>query len=155
MTVTNHMMTGALIAMAVHKPILAIPLALVSHFVTDMLPHYGYGKLPFDERDSQKHFLLKQTLDTYFAVILLWLVPYLTRNVQTPLVTTWCMLMAFVPDVIWPYQYVMAKRRGTYPPLNWYTRFHKAIQWCERPWGIYVELVWFVIIALSIKSFIP
>jgi hypothetical protein len=149
------MMTGAFIAVAVHRPILAIPLALVSHFITDMLPHYGYGDVPFHERDAQKHFLRKQTLDTYFALALLWIIPYLTRDIQTPLVTTWCMLAAFLPDVIWPYQYVMAKRRGSYPPLNWYTRFHKAIQWCERPWGVYVEFLWLILATGSIRLLLP
>lgn len=151
MTVTNHMMTGALIAVAVHRPILAIPLALLSHFVTDTLPHYGYGDVPFKERDSQNHFLVKQTIDTYFALGLIWFVPYLLRGTVTPVVTTWCMLAAFIPDIIWPYQYVMAHRKGKYPPLNWYTRFHKAIQWCERPWGAYVELVWLLGVITALK----
>ena len=143
MTVTNHMMTGALIAAAVERPVLAIPLAFMSHFVIDVVPHYGYGAIPFHERDSQKHFLKKQTADTYFALAMFWLVPYLLRNHQAPIVTMTCMLVAFLPDVVWPYQYVLAHRRGGYPQQNWYTRFHKAIQWYERPWGIYVELIWF------------
>lgn len=155
MTVTNHMMTGALIAVVIHRPALAIPLALISHFVTDMLPHYGYGDVAFHERDSQKHFLLKQTLDTYIGLVLLWIVPYVVQSQQAPLVTLLCMLAAFVPDVVWPYQYVMAHRRGVYPPLNWYAKFHKAIQWCERPWGIYFEAVWLAFVILSIKILLP
>jgi hypothetical protein len=147
------MMTGALIAVAVERPILAIPLALLSHFVTDMLPHYGYGDIPFSERDSQRHFLVKQTVDTYFALGLLWFIPYLLRDAVTPVVTTWCMLAAFIPDIIWPYQYVLAQRRGKYPSLNWYTRFHKAIQWCERPWGAYVEFGWLLLVIGCIKYY--
>lgn len=151
MTVTNHMMTGALIAVAVRRPALAIPLALLSHFVIDMIPHYGYGAIPHHERDAQRNFVLKQAMDTYTALGLLWLVPYLLRNCETPLVTTLCMLAGFLPDTIWPYQYVLAQRRGTYARQNWYARFHKAIQWCERPWGIYVELVWLALIIAGLK----
>ena len=145
------MMTGALIALAVHQPALAIPLAFASHFATDMLPHYGYGDVPFHERDTQNHFLIKQTADTYFALVLFWLVPYALRNSQAPWVTMWCMFAAAVPDVVWAYQYVVAQRKGVYSPLNWYARFHKAIQWCERPWGAYVELAWFIGIVVSFK----
>lgn len=144
------MMTGALIAVAVQRPILAIPLALLSHFIADMMPHYGAGDVSFNKRDSQKHFILQQAIDAYLAVGLMWLIPFALQKYQAPSVTAWCMLAAFLPDVIWPYQYVMAKRRGTYPPLNWYTRFHKAIQWCERPWGAYVEFGWLLAVAGSI-----
>lgn len=154
MTVTNHMMTGALIALVVKQPTLAIPLALISHFVIDAVPHYGYGSLPPSERDGQKHFLGKQIADTYFALGLFWLVPYLLRNHQTSFITSICMLVAFLPDAVWSYQYVRAQRRGFYGERNWFTRFHKAIQWCERPWGIYVELIWFVAIGAIMRNIV-
>ena len=38
---TNHMVTGAVIALVVKQPALALPLAFLSHFVLDALPHYG------------------------------------------------------------------------------------------------------------------
>ncbi|HET6924656.1 MAG TPA: hypothetical protein VFH39_02395, partial [Candidatus Saccharimonadales bacterium] len=126
----------------VHRPALALPLALLSHFVLDALPHYGYGYIPHHERDQQRNFLRKQTADTYFALLLFWVVPYVLRHQQAPIVTMLCMLAGFLPDVIWPYQYVMAQRRGGYKQPDWYARFHKAIQWCERPWGLWVELGW-------------
>lgn len=149
MTVTNHMMTGAFIAVAVPRPALAIPLALVSHFALDILPHYGYGDIPREQRDKQNNFILKQTIDTYCALGLIWLVPYLLRNHQTPIVTVVCMLVAFVPDAIWSVHYVLAQRTGKYRELNRFNRFHKAIQWCERSWGIYVEALWFALVVLA------
>lgn len=152
MTVSNHMMTGAFIAVIIRQPALAIPLAFVSHFVVDMVPHYGYGKVPFHERDAQKHFLLKQVVDTYAGVGLFWMIPYLLREVQAPWIIAWSMFAATVPDAYWAIQYAVAKRKGTYPALNRYARFHKAIQWCERPWGAYVELAWFIGIGLFLKS---
>src|SRR5438270_5495542 len=41
MTATNHAITGAAIALAVKKPELAIPLAFISHFALDAIPHYN------------------------------------------------------------------------------------------------------------------
>ena len=147
-------MTGALIALIVKQPALSLPLALLSHFVIDAIPHYGYGSLPLKVRDIQKHFLGKQIADTYFALGLFWLVPYLLRHQQAPIITSLCMLVAFIPDAVWSYQYVMAQRRGSYNPWNWFTRLHKAIQWCERPWGIYVEIIWFkgIVAVLKVKN---
>lgn len=146
------MMTGAFIAVLVHRPALALPLAFVSHFIVDALPHYGYGDVPFHERDSQKNFLVKQILDTYFALALLWTVPYVVQRHETPLITSLSMLLAFLPDIVWPYQYVKAKRKGGYPPLNWYAKFHKMIQWCERPWGVYFEVGWFISLILGLQA---
>jgi hypothetical protein len=37
------MYAGAIIALAISQPLIALPLAFVSHFVLDALPHYGYG----------------------------------------------------------------------------------------------------------------
>ncbi|MFZ1324307.1 MAG: hypothetical protein WAQ57_04090 [Candidatus Saccharimonadales bacterium] len=41
MHTVNHAAAGAGIALAVRQPLLALPLALASHFVLDALPHYG------------------------------------------------------------------------------------------------------------------
>lgn len=151
MTLTNHFMTGAAIAAVVQRPALAVPLAFASHFVIDAIPHYGYGNIPLQQRDAKRHFVLKQTIDTYFGLGLFWLVPYLMRSVQTPLVTQLCMLAAFIPDAIWTVHYVIAQRSGVYKELNRFNRFHKTIQWCERTWGIYVEALWFILIILTIR----
>jgi hypothetical protein len=41
MTGFNHGMAGAVIALTVKQPVLAVPLAFLSHFATDMIPHFG------------------------------------------------------------------------------------------------------------------
>ncbi|MDB5168936.1 MAG: hypothetical protein JWO41_292 [Candidatus Saccharibacteria bacterium] len=152
MTATNHFITGALIAATVQRPLLALPLAFVSHFALDVIPHYGYGTMPLKERDQKKHFILKQAVDIYFALGLFWLLPFLLRDRQAPIVTALCMFAAFVPDAIWSAQYVIAQRRGgAYKEPSAFNRFHKAIQWCENSWGIYIEIIWFVLIALGIR----
>ena len=44
MTATNHALSGALIGLAVMQPILALPLAFVSHFMLDAVPHFGFDE---------------------------------------------------------------------------------------------------------------
>lgn len=152
MTFTNHVMTGALIAVSVHRPALAIPLAIMSHYATDALPHYGYGHIDRSDRDKKDNFILKQSVDAYTALAVLWTVPFLVRSHQAPIVTVLCMLSAFLPDTVWTFQYLVAQRGGgSYKELGIINRFHKKIQWCERPWGIYVEVLWFLLMATSIR----
>lgn len=142
MTVTNHMLTGAVIALTVHHPAIAIPLAFLSHFALDALPHYGYGFIPYSQRDKQPYFLAKQVADGLLALTLFLVVPYATRYYQLPIITQLAMLAAYLPDGLWTYHYLRAQRTGRYGRPDWFSRLHKRIQWCERSWGIYVELGW-------------
>lgn len=137
-------MTGALIAVAVERPLLAIPLAFLSHFLLDMMPHFGYARVPIQQRDARKHFLHFQITDAFVALGIYLLVPFLLSDQQSPLVTALCMMAAQAPDALWVFEYAHAQRRGQYLERNWYLRFHKAIQWCERKWGAYVEAVYFL-----------
>jgi len=43
MTATAHALIGASIAVKVVNPILGIPLAIISHFVADLIPHWDAG----------------------------------------------------------------------------------------------------------------
>lgn len=152
MTMTNHFMTGALVAVVFRRPEIALPVAFLSHFAIDALPHYGYGHIDPKERDGKQRFIFKQALDAYTALGLFWLVPYLLRNYQAPIVTSGCMLAAFIPDVIWTFHFVKAQRGHGYPELIWFNKVHKKIQWCERSWGIYVEAMWFAIAVLAMVA---
>jgi len=122
---TNHFMTGAVVAVAIQRPLYAIPAAFVSHFIIDALPHYGYGFIHPRERDKRRRFIVKQTIDAYTALALFWLVPYVLRNHQAPIITEACMLAAFIPDAIWTFHFIKAQRGYDYPELNWFNKFHR------------------------------
>jgi hypothetical protein len=50
MLVTNHVLSGALIGAVVRRPLPAFGIGVASHFVLDMVPHWGDWR-------SQRHFL--------------------------------------------------------------------------------------------------
>jgi hypothetical protein len=150
MTATNHVMTGALIALAIQRPLLALPLAFLSHYVLDALPQFGLGFVPEAERDKNKIFRTITGVDGILALVLFWIMPYLLRNHVAPATTAFCMVLAQIPDAVWFYRHVVAGRKGAYGKKHWTTDFHKAIQWCERSWGFYFESVWFVAIVSGI-----
>lgn len=146
MTGLNHTATGAVIALVVRQPALALPLALASHFVLDALPHFGV-----DHADKAQQTLLRKVV-TYdaFATILLLLTVYLaTRS----LFVVVCMLITLVPDSIWFIKYGYDRQRGRAfsLPNDVFSRFHKRIQWGERPWAWRLELVW-AVLALGVLS---
>jgi hypothetical protein len=141
MTGTNHTLTGAVIAVVVKQPALAVPLAFVSHFVLDALPHFG---VDYHERHNYPSF--KRVLGTDLVVmpLLLILVPFLLHSwwVLT------AMLIAIAPDAIWFIKFYLDLRRGVkfQLPQDPFSRFHKRIQWGERPWGWRIEIAWAVFV---------
>lgn len=142
MTATNHVLTGAAIALAIQRPLLAIPLALISHFLLDLLPQYGLGEIPEDVRDDSRSFRAIVTVDTFAALALFYIVPFLLRHHRPPIFVMLCMIAAQLPDAVWIYRHWVANRRDGYHKQHWLTRFHKWIQWGEHRLGWIFEAFW-------------
>lgn len=143
MTVTNHILAGSIIGFTIKEPVLAIPLAFISHFVMDMLPHFGYpGNKGYPE-------VLKHRLSYIVGVITflstIWIIFILISNNQWfPLI---CGLVATSPDAAGLYNYLAYEKKGQFAGgvlKLFHVNFHRKIQTLERPWGIYVEIAIFI-----------
>ena len=137
MTATNHAITGAIIATVIHKPAIALPIALLSHFATDAIPHFGYGGhggyRQAIKRKLQKAMMLADPIA--FVPFLLILI---TRHASI-----WVYLAAFLavsPDLHDFIAYFFFKKDTGW---NRFSKLASAIQWCERPWGVTVEIAWY------------
>ncbi len=134
MTATNHVITGALIAIAVPGP-LALPLAAGSHFVLDALPHFGL------KEHTNKTFIRVLLFDMALAsVILLALLVIRPAN--------WLLLIAAgifssSPDLMWFKPFIKELKNEPVPKPGLVRRFHSSIQWGESPKGAIVEIIWF------------
>lgn len=147
MTATNHALTGAIIALAVDKPLLAIPLALLSHFATDALPHWDYAinrTLPSEKRFFDKKFNILLGTDLLVAFISVIIVGLAFPD-QKWLIWS-CMIVAALPDAMWAYyRGFLPKIKHVKPKLNWIARFHQNIQWSQTAKGAVVEIGWFIL----------
>lgn len=139
MTASNHALTGAIIALAIDKPVIALPMALISHFVLDALPHYDDQKrFPH----SSRGFLLRLCADAALTCsLLIFIVTFLPT--MWPLVVA-CALLAIAPDLMWAPGYLRIRDGLQLPAYRSLKKWHKGIQRYERPWGIFVEIAWFV-----------
>lgn len=139
MTISNHFATGALIAFAIKQPYLALPLAFLSHFALDVLPHHGVPHVNSLTKLLRKpSFIATETLDLIGIVLLIVLLrdqPYLLLGG----------LAAASPDAVWFYR-LFRHRGNTEAGMNRLTHFHNRIQWGEREWGIVIEIVFFIAI---------
>jgi hypothetical protein len=154
MTISNHALTGALISMVVPNPFAAVLAAFISHFVMDMLPHYGRSEEPLVKYKIKSHWLILKT-DAILCLILLILVPLFLKNKVDPVLCFSAMFAAILPDLVWTSRYLVYKfgKNKTLPKLSKFSKFHLKIQWSESKKGLYVDLAWFIIaLAIIFKS---
>lgn len=141
MTASNHALTGAVIALTIKQPALALPLAFLSHFVLDALPHFGWDSDIF-KRNQSKLFWTVLVVD-----ILLLFTSFILITLETQIISRATiiisMVLAISPDFAWVYRWFQEIKTRQHAPGNFTSKFHSRIQWCERPWGIVVEVAWF------------
>ena len=136
------MLTGSAIALAVQQPLLAAPLAFLSHFVLDVTPHFGGTPM----YEYGKHWLFPYIMvadgivSAAAAFFICSLAPTLTSVILL------CVLCAILPDVILFTYYANGR------PNTWFHRFHLGIQWFERPPGLLVEASYAVFISTVITT---
>jgi hypothetical protein len=132
MTVTNHVLSGALIGSLLPLP-LAIPVAFASHFVLDALPHYGIKQKKRNRSRSYRSILLGDSLLGIGLSLSMLVMHQWTLFIPA--------LAAYSPDIMWIFYYLRQGHDLYLRPTNRFFKFHQSIQRYERPWGIYIELV--------------
>lgn len=140
MRAINHALTGAIIGFCIGSP-LAIPIAFVSHFVLDTMPHYGNPSLSEVDWINHKIFINLLVVDVFLCGLLV-----VTLGVSGA--TNWqlgavCAFAGASPDLFSFPRFKLAVKEHKQYTGNAFQRFHKKIQWGERSWGKYVEIVWF------------
>lgn len=136
MTATNHTLTGAVIGAAIPNPIIAIPLAFLSHFVLDAIPHFD-GKI---DHGSTK-FMYYLAIDCGLALALLITI-FGLRLDNWPLLIA-CGVAGASPDLMWFSRWWNETRGKDNKPMGKFRKFHAKIQWSETQQGILLEIPWF------------
>ena len=147
-------MTGAVIALTVKQPLLAVPLSFLSHFAQDMLPHWNYGlsrQKGEEPKFFSRRFNLFLTLDLMTALIIMAI---LAIAFPSHLWLIWaCMIAAASPDLMWAYYRLYRQHiKGEKPIFPWFARFHSSIQWSQTTAGGLVEIIWFILTGLIILA---
>jgi hypothetical protein len=137
MMATNHALTGAAIGLTVSTPAAALPLAVVSHFALDAVPHYGSSRESIHTVRFRNLLLVDALLCLCLVIILVLVHP------RHWLVAVTCAFLATSPDFMWVGKFLRARHGQIASPMrNLAMRFHGKIQWFQRPIGVIVECVW-------------
>jgi hypothetical protein len=138
MTATNHALTGALIGLVIGQPLIALPVAFLSHFVCDAIPHYGNDAVKLWS-DNFKKLLV---VDASVCVVLVAVLTY--RHPAHWLLASFCAFMATSPDLLWIRKFVYGLHNHRSQKQSRLERLlgSDGIQWFQRPIGAVVEVAW-------------
>jgi len=139
-TTTNHLLTGTIIGLVVHQPLVAVALAFASHFVQDAIPHFGYYGKGLGEAFKHKSVYFVEALNIIGIPLLISLLLHSHQSF-------WVFAAAFAavsPDFMWVYRYFWFEKKGLTPPTGLLAHFHQKVQWYEKPMGVIIELIWLI-----------
>lgn len=137
MTGTNHAITGAIIGMVV-APVAAVPLAIMSHFALDSIPHYGDNSLSQSEQRFRRIVIADAVITVTFLVSILIIRP---AHWGIAIIAA---LLAMSPDLMWLPNFMRASRGKQARPYNKVMHVHEKMQ-REHVWGWIVEAAWLLI----------
>ncbi len=140
MTVTNHALTGATIGLVVANPMVALPVAVLSHFVLDIIPHFGLDD-DIPEFLRSRGFTIFLISDAVLCVLLVGMLALVRPD--NWLLASICAFLATSPDLLWINQYLKARQHKLWKP-GLLSRFSIWSQWFQRPIGAAVEVAWFM-----------
>ena len=150
MTLTNHFMTGVGIALITKNPFIALPMAIVSHYILDSLPHYGFKV--WDQRNKGIFKILFRTMLVVDVIVISFFIIFLINN-NVPAWYYLSGICGYLPDFAWWYIWAIPEKFGTVrSELNFINRFHSDIQKLERLWGVIPEAVYGITIFVLIKG---
>ena len=134
MTATAHALIGASIAAKITNPYVGIPLAILSHFAADLVPHWDAGTN--HKNKSPLRLKLEATLDVLLGFALVFLI---FRNLVDPTYLFVMVISAQLPDWLeapsWMFGFKIT-------PFSWMDYLgHKLQSRLQLPWGLVTQVV--------------
>jgi hypothetical protein len=131
MTATGHALIGTVIAAKVGNPVIAIPIAIASHFLADAIPHWdtGYHR----QQISKQRFFIKSVLDVILGFVLSYILIFFVFPSTSLAYAFKLILMSQLPDWLTaPYLFLGLKST----PFCWFYKMQKTFDSSiGLPWG--------------------
>lgn len=134
MTATAHALVGGAIAASIPDPILGISLALISHPILDMIPHWDFGR---GWRNKSKTLFLAEGV---FDLTLGLVSSYLLFGTHVNLIYFFSVVFASLMfDLLMvPYWFF----HWHIPPFSWAYKIQSQLNTkAKLPWGIFTQAI--------------
>jgi len=135
MTATSHALIGTVIAAKISNPALAIPLALASHFVADMIPHWDEA-LERKEKGLDRVFI-ESCADLLLGFALSYTLIFFLFPQTNLLYAFLLIIVAQLPDwLMAPYLFLKINA------FKWAYHLGKVTnREVDKPWGIVTQIL--------------
>ena len=138
MTATAHAIVGTLIAVRFTDPLVSAPLALGTHYLFDLVPHWDSGTNR--KQKSEKRFLTEAIIDGSISVLVSFLIYHYIFGLSDYFYLYFVVLFALLPDIVTMLTRFVLKIKN--PLWNWNNRLQtKLNKKLQLPWGILTQII--------------
>lgn len=141
MLTTTHLMVGATLSTIFPNPLISFPLAFLSHFVIDLIPHWNW----------KPNTLFKQfaaIVEGLFGLILVFI---LLKNSDQPLIVLFASLIATIPDALQGPYYLWGSKNVVVRKMTQFQRSHQGD--LALPWGLIIQVAIVIGLFMVINSY--
>lgn len=138
MTATAHAIVGTLIAVRFTDPLAALPIALATHYLTDLVPHWDSGTNR--KKKTEKRFITEALIDAGIAAVVSFMVYYFLFGLTDFLYLYLVVGFALLPDIVSMLTRFVFKIKN--PLWDWNNRLQSKLnQKLQLPWGILTQIL--------------
>lgn len=148
MTATSHAVIGTIIATKIGNPVLAIPIAIASHFLADIVPHWDTGTNHKEKNTTR--FIIESFIDVTFSFILSFILINLFFPTTSISYAFFIIIISQLPDWITaPYLFFKVK----IPLFVWTYHFQRKFNnRLDKPWGIITQVAVLILLIIIAKT---
>jgi len=149
MTATAHAVLGTVIAAKIGNPVLAVPIAITSHFLADVFPHWDTAT--HHREKSKKRFLIESLFDVAISFILSYILIFVLFPQTNLNYAFFIIVVSQLPDWITaPYVFFKIKIQ----PFVGIHKLQKAFNTrLDKPWGIITQVLLLILVVVLAKVF--
>ncbi len=134
MTATAHALIGASLALKISNPLIGFPLAIISHIIADLVPHWDAAT------NHRKKSALRLKIEAAADVILGFILVFIFfRNLVNPMYLYAMVIAAQLPDWLETPAFMFNFK---VPPFSWADWLgHNMQSRMQLPWGLVTQVV--------------
>ncbi|MCL4353999.1 hypothetical protein M1349_00820 [Patescibacteria group bacterium] len=143
MTATGHAVIGTVIAAKIGNPAVAVPIAIASHVIADIIPHWDPGT---NRRKKNK---AKLFIDSMIDVILGLIAAYFLTYIFFPSTNLSYVFLIIISSQLLDWLMAPYYFFGVNFPFIYVYKFQKLFDnKLDKPWGIITQAVFLVLVVL-------
>jgi len=138
MTATAHAVVGTLIAARFSDPLVSVPLSFVSHYLTDIIPHWDSSTNRV--KKSEKRHLIEAMIDGGVGLVISGFVYFYIFGLTDYFYLYLVVGFSLLPDILTVFTRFIIKKKNVL--WDWNNNLQKKLnRKMQLPWGILTQVI--------------